>query len=118
MGLDITAVSKLVRMANEPKTDEEWDDFYEGDGFKAFWYDSLAHSGAGLVKDACYEPTADSKYHGFRAGSYGGYGQWRKDLADFAGFTLDEYWEAPDTGQPFYELIHFADNEGTIGPDA
>ena len=29
-------------------------------------------------------------------------------------------WRAPDeyAERPFFELIHFADNEGTIGPEA
>jgi hypothetical protein len=34
------------------------------------------------------------------------------------GVTPDEVWGNPDQyeGKPFYELVHFADNEGSIGP--
>lgn len=52
----------------------------------------------------------------FRAGSYGGYGEWRRALARFAGFeSAESVWAAHPTG-PFVELIDFADNEGVIGP--
>lgn len=57
----------------------------------------------------------------FKAGSYGGYNAWREDLCQMAlGVTPDGVWEHPETfsGQPFYELINFADNEGVIGTDA
>ena len=65
---------------------------------------------------------------GFRAGSYGGYNQWREELAKLAGYALADYtiygtttqrhdagaWAA--TGGPFWELITFSDCEGVIGP--
>ena len=75
-------------------------------------------SGRGLDRDTWYEPTDQTKSYGFRAGSYTGYGEWREGLAEYAGLTVRDYWGKPDTGQPFYELINFADNEGTIGPEA
>lgn len=59
----------------------------------------------------------------FSAGSYGGYGDWREELAIMAGWPLlrsgdreahaFSAWRA--TSGPFWELIHFADNEGVIG---
>jgi hypothetical protein len=55
----------------------------------------------------------------FRAGSYSGYNRWRERLATFAGYKSPEYvWDhfAEFKGQPFVELIHFSDCEGTIGP--
>lgn len=67
----------------------------------------------------------------FRAGSYSGYNQWREWLATIAGYApvsdnehgAGNYkthsagaWAA--TEGPFWELINFADNEGTIGTDA
>lgn len=57
----------------------------------------------------------------FRAGSYGGYNDWRDQLAVMAhGIGAERIWRAMETGEmlgkPFVELIHFADNEGYIGP--
>lgn len=67
------------------------------------------------------------KAGGFCAGSYGGYNNWREDLAKLAGYPALECerhgvagrhdagaWEAD--GGLFHELIHFSDCEGTIGP--
>jgi hypothetical protein len=53
---------------------------------------------------------------GFRAGSYGGYNRWRRQLAAMVGIdNVDRWWKNPDA-RPFAELINFADNEGVIGP--
>lgn len=63
----------------------------------------------------------------FEAGSYGGYGMWREQLARLAGYPMVDdgrpsaarwAWDHPDLAaeKPFVELINFADNEGTIGP--
>lgn len=55
----------------------------------------------------------------FRAGSYGGYNEWRKWLCSLAlGVDVDEVWKNPAAyaGKPFVELINFSDCEGTIGP--
>ena len=52
----------------------------------------------------------------FCAGSYGGYGDWRRNLASLVGIdNLRAWWDAPQPG-PFAELLNFADNEGVIGP--
>lgn len=50
----------------------------------------------------------------FRAGSYTGYNQWRDWLSDVVGVPRAGNGR-PNEG-PFVELIHFADNEGFIGP--
>ena len=56
--------------------------------------------------------------YGFRAGSYGGYNQWRRNLAKIAGYQEDGMecdeaaWQC-EFG-PFIELIHFSDCEGAI----
>ena len=62
---------------------------------------------------------------GFGAGSYGGYNQWREQLAALAGYTktYSDYHRclrhdrtAHDcVAGPFWELICFSDCEGTIG---
>lgn len=63
----------------------------------------------------------------FRAGSYGGYGAWRNELAKIAGYpagTYNQYgndyeshcvacWDGAEG--PFSELINFSDCEGLIG---
>lgn len=57
---------------------------------------------------------------GFHAGSYGGYGNWRRKLSLLAlGVTPEEVWKWDfDVAMvPFYELIRFTDCEGYIGPE-
>lgn len=57
-----------------------------------------------------------SEDYDFRAGSYGGYNNWRRQLADLAGWqSVEAVWDNKPKG-PFVELIDFADNEGVIGP--
>jgi hypothetical protein len=60
------------------------------------------------------------KEHRFRAGSYGGYNEWRRWLARVAGWqSVNECWEASPEEQakrPFGEIINFSDCEGVIGP--
>lgn len=127
MGLDITAVSKLRYAGKEELDgDEEWPD----DLFIAFAYAGFEHSTRGLrgmtdtfqggtfIGGHSYYATPDSEFHGFRAGSYGGYGEWRAGLATSTGHSLGDYFSGGDDTLPFYELIHFADNEGTIGPES
>lgn len=62
---------------------------------------------------------------GIRAGSYSGYGYWREQLAELAGYPAMAY-EGEDPSHtsgasmlpygPFHELIDFSDCEGSIGP--
>lgn len=120
MGLDITAYSRLTAVG---KHVEEWCE--DEDHVHAFSYDDFAQSfrgipilstgkfgdGSTFLEGGCYAVTDDTKRHGFRAGSYGGYNRWRSNLQ--AQFNPDR-----DPEGPFYELIWFADNEGTIGPEA
>lgn len=55
----------------------------------------------------------------FRAGSYGGYSQWRNWLATVAGFAdAQAFWGTATPGTPFYELINFSDCEGLLGAQA
>lgn len=139
MGLDITAYSRLRRVGHhvyEPS--DPW--CGNEDHVRAYAYDTFPRSFAGIpMLDAmhgsdgteflyggCYAITPETETHEFRAGSYGGYGNWRRDLArqfnpsgtedggPFGGRIPLE----PDPEKPFYELIWFADNEGTIGPEA
>lgn len=132
MGLDITAYSHLKHVGKhekgptknegEPGGLDDWC-FYD-DHVQAFAYDCFpasfrgipvlgtkATGGSAFIEGGCYEITDQTERHGFRAGSYGGYNQWRADLQQ-------QFNPERDPEGPFYELIWFADNEGTIGPEA
>jgi len=113
MGLDITAYSKL-----QPTGDPEGE-WLGGN-------DSEFKSRADGLEAGRYD---HDKSIGFRAGSYSGYSEWRNELAKLAGYPAVRHesgykppedlhsagaWER--TEGPFWELIHFSDCEGVIGP--
>jgi len=120
MGLDITAYSN-IREIRPAMQDEDTDH-----GETKFWINKDFLGREDGIKEKTIYAYEDS--HGFRAGSYSGYGIWRNKLAELAGYPLAEEnffgfkrmthsggaWAA--TEGPFWELINFADNEGTIGP--
>lgn len=112
MGLDITAYSKVTYL--RPRNGVDW----QRD--ETFLYPNrdcdFADRADGLV-EGIYK--CEGQYIEFRAGSYSGYNAWRYWLATSAlGTSPEVVWEKPDEykDKPFYELINFADNEGTIGP--
>lgn len=117
MGLDITAYRKL-----EPAPQAELDD----DGSPKD-YDKFAHFHSSTIQwtEENWPGHSDgikpgvysfANMDGFRAGSYSGYNAWRDQLARvMRGKSAEELWKGPIEG-PFAELIHFADNEGVIGP--
>lgn len=120
MGLDITAYSNLLHLGRH--TLELWCE--DESHISAYAYDAFGHSFRGIpvlgqpqingdrfIVGGCYERTPETEEHSFRAGSYGGYGQWREDLQR-------RFNPSRDPDGPFYELIWFADNEGSIGPSA
>lgn len=113
MGLDISVYRNVG-----PTTDPD-DRFYANND------PEFAGRSAGLPEG----PIKGELVFGFRAGSYSGYGEWRNQLAELAGYPAkrhipgfkpaeDSYaagaWAT--TQGPFWELIHFSDCEGTIGP--
>ena len=67
------------------------------------------------LRAGVYAPT---EAFSFRAGSYSGYNYWRNQLAVLAfGKPAEKVWaDASIKAGPFYELIHFSDCEGVIGP--
>jgi hypothetical protein len=133
MGLDIMAYSKLQPVSAAPSDPDEQ---YEQGYVHAFAYSAFPRSTRGLrnggdvhpisdtsttmiIAESWYKTTADTETIGFRAGSYSGYGFFRGLLASLVGTTPEAMWDDPGAvDQPFYELIHFADNEGCIGPEA
>lgn len=125
MGLDITAYSNLKAVGQHEK-DPELNDgepgsltswCYYDNHVSAYVYDSFPLSFLAvpilerrddLLIGGCYEITEATQTHGFRAGSYGGYGRWREQLQE-------KYNPDRKETEPFFELIWFADNAGTIG---
>lgn len=55
----------------------------------------------------------------FRAGSYGGYNDFREWLSKtFIGVESKMVWKESDkySDKPFFELVNFGDNDGAFGP--
>jgi hypothetical protein len=119
VGLDITAYSRLRHVG---KHVEQWCE--DEHHVQAYAYDEFPQSFRGIpvietdvisresfLIGGCYSVTDETETHSFRAGSYGGYNRWRADLQQ-------QFNPGRDPDGPFYELIWFADNDGSIGPDA
>ncbi len=112
MGLDITAFKGLEKLAAPDQKFET--DLYVNPDFtgRADEIESGAHYG--------FEDSIEGW-----SGPYGAYNRWREKLAKLAGYPefngshAASCWAdtapAPITEGPFYELIDFADNEGTLG---
>lgn len=103
MGLDITAYKKLEIIEN-PKYDEDGELDYKKawqPGESMEWSEKhFPGRGEGIDSKAVYQWEEALR---FPAGSYSGYNDWRRKLAEFKGDVA------------FQELIDFADNEGVIG---
>ena len=130
MGLDITAYRKLTKLdvlfdedgeAVDPKTREPVENY-----LRCYANPDFPGREVPLQDRAAYSyEDAESTF----SRSYGGYNRWRETLAKLAGYPAMPHtmygvtnmlhaqacWEGA-TG-PFSELINFADNEGTIGPE-
>jgi hypothetical protein len=119
MGLDITycGSAEFVR-ADDPNDDNY--DWEGGTEAKVYVNPDFAARADGLTSGIYRVSTTG----GFRAGSYGGYNEWREELARLAGYPAvgsdvrhqhaQGAWDAD--GGPFHELINFSDCEGLIGP--
>lgn len=126
MGLDITAIS-LIKPVEIPEGMEKWSDEYYNweaeNGFRLWGVGvdrNFPEQGEGLPDSEVVDSEGES--YSFRAGSYGGYGEWRNDLALAAGHKggSEGLWAKVDNegpgGRPFEGLINFPDNDGIIGP--
>ncbi len=138
MGLDISAYSRMEPVEEPPKDDDgdiDWDKAYDLGYVHVFANAGFEASTRGLrnhdvvttvgkydwIADGCYRPREDSDSIGFRAGSYGSYGLYRKQLAALVGIDDPHaIWNNPEAHRdlPFFEQINFSDCEGTIGPEA
>lgn len=128
MGLDIRAYSKLSYAGHHEPWDEEREDKHYNKHIEVFSYPEFArHALAGvpdvrpmsvgetdLMSGGCYVITPDTVMHDFCAGSYSGYGQFRRMIADSFNVYRDWIDGSPSPEGPFYELLWFADNAGTL----
>lgn len=107
MGLDITA----------------WDYVREGGDAEKRWWESFKTYEQKGFPERLAPLKPNTNYQGwvslkFRAGSYGGYNDWREQLAQLAGYASARHvWNDHLLG-PFVELINFSDCEGVIGSEA
>ncbi len=119
MGLEVIAYSNIKFLR------EYFEDFDYDEGKTSLYVNTHFPDRAPEFKDGIY---SFDKEVGFCAGSYGGYNQWRDELAHFAEFEAHEtdgykYPHAETAfnnlgvDKPFYELINFSDCEGVIGKD-
>jgi hypothetical protein len=132
MGLDIHAYTNATKVTDldELKAVRNHEDGQsEGaylKGYRVPYKNSAFAARFEGLEEVPYEVEGD--FH-FRAGSYSGYGAWRKELAELVGVQDIEYFWArlemmadlnePDpVDMPFWQLLHFSDCEGVIGPEA
>ncbi len=130
MGLDISAVSNIKIIEFVPEYDEDYDD---GDSPRQDYINP--HFPHAVPEDwqgeyVIWKQTSRSKYHGFNAGSYSGYGLFRSTLAQYSmdvdtygqgrGEEFEKAWEAvyEAVDKPFFEVINFSDCEGVFYGDA
>lgn len=136
MGVHIHAYSNLALTEPHDYGPGCWEDAAEH--ILAFAYPGLERSLRGVpghdvpkklaamgdrewIGGRCYTRTPDTEHRDVLDMPYGGYSRWRRVLAEASsGMTADDLWAQaemldPDA-VPFFEIICFADNEGTIGP--
>ena len=130
MGLDITAYEKvsLIRAMSvrEYNEDEQAQEEVGRDERKTLLCQDSERPQSDGMPDGIYATSGKSA--GFRAGSYGGYNQWRNTLSQMMlGKSAEAVWRMcalPVTATkreagkplPFVELINFSDCDGFIGP--
>lgn len=116
MGLDIVVYERIQLV---PWQHEYGDECHEMDHVRIWKDQGFPRSARGLELGRCYLSLGDS--YSFRAGSYSGYNTWREQLCRSAlNVDPQEVWSNEEQYQdkPFFELIHFSDCEGSIGPAA
>lgn len=124
MGLEISSY-RQIKLATDAILDE--DGYPEDDGnlMRVYINQHYKERAEDIQDKGVY--TRGTECDDFRAGSYGGYNNWREELAKLAGYPAKEAnrygtmtmrhdagaWAAE--GGPFWELINFSDCEGVIG---
>jgi hypothetical protein len=97
----------------EDYIEEHYDDLYEL-GFRSLYRNSF-----GTADDVPDHVVISGESQHFRAGSYSGYNWWRNKLAEVIhGVSAEKIWKNLElyNNAPFFELLHFSDCEGVIGP--
>jgi hypothetical protein len=110
MGLDVSFYEKATVLPEHEKTDDCWDEHVVA------WCRDFPAQADGIPHKACLE-VGDRGLHIHH--SYSGYNRYRAWLCMAAvGVPPEVVWENPDNyiASPFLAQIHFADNEGIIGP--
>lgn len=135
MGLDTTAYETATPLFGHPAYpcgDEDGDDCYEAGHRQVFTYADFTHALEGLPGEAHEETVWGTKQTllGYfllggatehTSASYGGHARFRQKLRALAGWpttTGYDYEVSEVHDLPFFELVHFADNEGSLGPVA
>jgi len=126
MGLAISYFSRIKLKDNADIEDDEY--YIENDKYFMYQLGSLKNG------QSC-EKTFESVQGHFSAGSYSGYGVWRKNLIEMLGYVcIQDVCNDFDTNirliklkeietgnkiriKPFYEIICFSDCDGAIGPE-
>ena len=123
MGLDISWYRGLTESPNEPLEDDgEIIDWKNATRFYIHPNPSWQSYASDLKADMAYRYEESG---GFRAGSYGGYSQFRSQLQRLAGFDKLEWRDIGGHTMktddprcetlPFFELCCFSDCEGSLG---
>ena len=116
MGLDISVYSKVGKKI-ATTNDEELEELRDSSKFIYVYVNKFYYNQHGDKETGIYEITPKTKHISFRAGSYSGYGERRKQLSRFAlNVEAKEIWNNPNKfkGKPFVEMINFSDCEGVI----
>jgi hypothetical protein len=113
MGLDIHLYTGIKILEDQKKADKDYD---SGVPHVCYLYSNPDFpEQADGIKNGFYYFTEEDHFH---AGSYSGYGQFRRQLCQFAHKKdIEELWENETSGEvAFIELLNFSDCEGIIGP--
>lgn len=123
MGLDISYYKKITPMDAVFDEDGEPIDAQTREPLECDYYQPIQNPDYDRADGITRGIYSFEESDGFRAGSYSGYGHWRNQLAELAGYPAADRenhhkhsataWEA-ESG-PFWEMITFSDCEGTIG---
>ena len=121
MGLDITSLSRILTKESNPidfefreLLEETVETFYINPEF----YDQCSNYTIEGQNTIEYIRMEESMEIEFKAGSYRGYNEWRRQLCEFANDGLDiaDLWDNFDKYKdaPFASMLNFSDCEGAL----
>ena len=117
MGLEVVYYQNIKQITppDDVDGDNVWDWCSETGAFRYFTLEGFEDRLDGIPVGWMIGDRAGS----FEAGPYSSYTEWRDLLSHIAlGVDSEEVRRNPESwsGQPFFELIYFAYNDGCIGP--